>query len=70
MDSLGDLDDAAAQARRLAQIEGATVVRYQQNPGVFDLLMARVQPRKPETLSVLEAAGLDPTPRLQYLYRP
>ncbi len=70
VDSLGDLDDAAAQARRLAQIEGATIVRYQQSPGVFDLLMARVQPRKPETLAVLEAAGLDPTPRLQYLYRP
>ncbi|MBA2364296.1 MAG: signal peptide peptidase SppA [Chloroflexia bacterium] len=70
VDSLGDLDDAATQAQRLAKIDGATIVRYEQSPGLLDLLSARMEPRKPEALAVLEAAGLDPTPRLQYLYRP
>ncbi len=70
VDSLGDLDDATAQAQRLANLQEATVVRYDFTPGFFDLFAARLQPRDPEELAVLKAAGLDPTPKLQYKYQP
>ena len=70
VDSLGDLDNAAEEARRRANLSEATVVRYEQDPGLFDLLSARLQPQKPQAVAVLEAVGVDTTPRLEYVYRP
>ncbi|TCJ19687.1 signal peptide peptidase SppA [Rubrobacter taiwanensis] len=70
VDGLGNLEDAAATARELAGVDEATVVRYEQRPGFLDLLMARLAPPEPEILTILRAAGFDPTPELQYLYRP
>jgi protease-4 len=71
IDELGDLERAAEASRELAGVEEATVVRYQrQSPGLVDLLQARLATPKPEALQVLETAGLNLTPELQYLYRP
>lgn len=70
VDTLGDLDTAAEEARTLANVTEARVVRYELTPGFFDLLSARLQPQEPEAVSVLKAAGFDPTPKLQYMYRP
>ncbi|MCA1716987.1 MAG: signal peptide peptidase SppA [Actinobacteria bacterium] len=71
VDELGDLERAAEASRELAGVEEATVVRYQrQSPGLLELLQARLAPPEPEALQVLETAGLNLTPELQYLYRP
>ena len=71
VDELGDLERAAETTRDLAGLEGATVVRYQQRaPGIAELLQARLAPPEPEAVQVLETAGLNLTPELQYLYRP
>jgi protease-4 len=70
VDSLGDLDDAAGEARKLANLDAARVVRYEHNPGLLSLLTSRSQPQEPEALAVLKAAGFDPAPRLEYVYRP
>lgn len=70
VDELGDLEAAAGVAQELAGVDGATVVRYTQEPGLAELLQARLAPQKPDALKVLEEAGLSPSPELQYLYRP
>jgi protease-4 len=70
IDELGDLEKAVGSSARLAGLEEATVVRYQRTPGFIDLLRARLTPPESETLQTLKAAGLNPTPELQYLYRP
>ncbi len=71
VDGLGDLERAAEASRELAGIEEATVVRYQrQSPGLVELLQARFAPPEPEALQVLETAGFNLAPELQYLYRP
>ncbi len=73
VDELGDLERAAELSRELANLEEATVVRYQpRSPGLAELLGARLTSPEPatETLKVLETAGYSPTPELQYLYRP
>ena len=70
VDELGDLETAAGVAQGLADVDGATVVRYTQEPGLAELLQARLAPQEPEALKILRAAGLDPSPELQYLYRP
>jgi protease IV len=71
VDELGDLERAAEASRELAGVEEATVVRYQrQSPGLLELLQARLAPPRSEALQVLETAGLNLTPELQYLYRP
>ena len=70
VDELGDLETATGVAREIAEVDGATVVRYTQEPGLAELLQARLAPQKPEALKVLEEAGLSPSPELQYLYRP
>ena len=70
VDELGDLETAAGVAQELAGVDGATVVRYTQEPGLAELLQARLAPQEPEALKILRAAGLDPSPELQYLYRP
>jgi hypothetical protein len=71
VDELGDLDRAAEISRELSGLEEATVVRYKKRvPGLVELLQSRLAPPEPEALKTLEAAGLGPTPELQYLYRP
>jgi protease-4 len=71
VDELGDLDRAVEISRDRAGIEEGTVVRYKKRgPGLFELFQARLAPPEPEALKTLEAAGLNPTPELQYLYRP
>jgi protease-4 len=70
VDELGSLEEAAATARELADIEEATVFRYELSPGLFDMLRIRLAPSEPEVLKILKAAGFNPSPELQYLYRP
>ena len=70
VDELGDLETASGIAQELAGVDGATVVRYTQEPGLAELLQARLAPQKPEALKILEEAGLSPSPELQYRYRP
>ena len=70
VDQLGGLEKAAQTSERLAGIEEATVVRYERAPGLAELFRARLAPPEPETLRTLKSAGLNPTPQLQYLYRP
>jgi protease-4 len=71
VDELGDLERAAEASRELAGVERATVVRYQRrSPGIVELLQARLAQPEPEAVQVLETAGLDLNPELQYLYRP
>ncbi|HEV8043929.1 MAG TPA: hypothetical protein VGP38_02040, partial [Rubrobacter sp.] len=62
---------AAEVSAELAGVNDAAVVRYQRRaPGITELLQTRLAPPEPEALQVLEAAGLSPTPELQYVYRP
>ncbi|MDQ3639190.1 MAG: S49 family peptidase [Actinomycetota bacterium] len=71
VDELGNLERAAEVSAELAGVNDATVVRYQRRaPGITELLQTRLAPPEPEALQVLEAAGLSPTPELQYVYRP
>ena len=70
VDQLGNLDTAVSDARSMAKIKKATVVRYTQPPGLLSSLTARLAPQPPEAVQVMQAAGLDPTPRLEYIYRP
>jgi protease-4 len=70
VDEFGGLDEAARLARERARVDRATVIRYVQTPGLFDTVTARLAPREPEAIQVLRAIGLDPTPKVQYLYRP
>lgn len=70
VDELGDLEVAAGVAGELAGVDDATVVRYAREPGLAELLQARLAPQKPEALKILEEAGLSTSPELQYLYRP
>ena len=71
VDELGDLERATEASRELAGVERATVVRYQRrSPGIVELLQARLAQPKPEAVQVLETAGLNLTPELQYLYSP
>ncbi len=71
VDELGNLDEAARVSGELAGVEEATVVRYTSEPGLAELLQARLaDTQEPEALQALEAAGFSPTPELKYLYRP
>jgi protease IV len=70
VDEFGGLDEAAKLAREEADVGEATVIRYVQTPGIFDTVTARLAPREPEAIQVLRAIGVDPTPKVQYLYRP
>ncbi len=70
VDEVGDLDRAADLGRELAKVDEATVVRYEQSPGFLDMLQSRLASGEPEAITVLRAAGLNPSPELQYLYRP
>ena len=70
VDNLGNLDRAAELSGELAGVQEATVVRYRRVQGLIELLQARLAPPEPQALKVLESAGFNPTPQLQYLYRP
>ncbi len=70
VDEFGDLETAADNARESAGVGDATVVRYVQPETFSDMLLARLAPQKPEAVQIMEAAGLYPSPQLQYLYRP
>ena len=70
VDELGGLEQAAAEARELANIDQAEVVRYEESPGLFESIQARIAPEEPEAVQIMESAGIEPTPEMQYLYRP
>ncbi len=70
VDELGGLEQAAAEARNLANIQQAEVVRYEESPGLFESVQARIAPEEPEAVQIMESAGIEPTPEMQYLYRP
>jgi protease-4 len=70
VDEVGDLDRAVDVSEELAGVDEGTVVRYERAPGLFELLQARLATPEPEALKVLKTVGLNPTPELQYLYRP
>jgi protease-4 len=67
VDELGGEDRAIEEAAKLAGIPGKPrVIRYRQ-PGLFESFSSVFS--RPSTESVLiEALGLDPSPRLEYLY--
>lgn len=68
VDNLGDLEEAARNARERAGVEEATVVRYVQPPGLADLLRARLAPQEPEAVQIMKAAGVSLEAEPQYLY--
>jgi len=70
VDELGSIEQAADEAREMAGVDQAEVVRYEETPGLFETIQARIAPQEPEAIQVIEAAGIDPTPEMQYLYRP
>lgn len=70
VDELGDLEKAASISRNLSNTKEARVVRYVQSPGLADLLQARLAPKKPEAVQIMEAADLDLAGEPQYLYLP
>jgi ClpP class serine protease len=70
VDELGGIDEAAAEARELADIDNAEVVRYEESPGLLESVQARIAPQEPEAVQIIQAAGIDPMPEFQYLYRP
>jgi len=70
VDSFGGLDEAAEVSQDLANVEGATVVRYVQPESFTDTLLARLAPQEPEALRIAEEAGLTLEPKPYYLYLP
>lgn len=70
VDSFGGLDEAANVARRLADVDEATVIRYTQTPTLTDFLQAALGTDEPQAQQILDAAGLDLEARPYYLYRP
>lgn len=68
VDGLGDLEAAARNARELAGVDQATVVRYVQTPGFGELLRARLTPQEPEAVRIMKAAGVNLSAEPQYLY--
>jgi protease IV len=70
VDELGGIEQAAVEARELANVERAEVVRYEESPGLLEAIQARIAPQEPEVVQIIEAAGVEPTPEFQYLYRP
>jgi protease-4 len=70
VDSFGELDEAAEISEDLANVDGATVVRYVQPESFTDTLLARLAPQEPETLQLADEAGLTLEPKPYYLYLP
>jgi protease-4 len=70
VDSFGGLDEAVTISEDLANVEGATVVRYVQPETFADALLAGFAPQKPEALQIAEEAGVTLEPIPYYLYLP
>ena len=70
VDSFGGLDEAAAEARELAGVGPATVVRYVQTPTFTDALLSGLGPRPSEAERLAQEAGLVLEPKPYYLYLP
>jgi protease IV len=70
VDSLGGLDETVEVSQDLANVEGATVVRYVLPESFTDTLFARLAPQEPEALQIAEEAGLTLEPKPYYLYLP
>ena len=69
VDSIGDLEKAAKNAREKANVGEATVIRYVQTPpGLGGLLRARLAPQEPEAVQIMKAAGVNLKAEPQYLY--
>jgi protease-4 len=70
VDEFGGLDEAARASRRLANVQEATVVRYVQTQTLTETLLARLAPREPEAVQIMEEAGLGLETKPYYLYLP
>lgn len=70
VDEIGTLDTAVELSRELAGVEEATVVSYERTASLGELFRLRFAPDKPEALQIMEAAGIELEPKLQYLYQP
>ena len=70
VDSFGGLDEASAEARKLANAGQATVVRYVQAPTFTDTLLSGLSPQPTEAERLVEESGLTLEPKPYYLYLP
>ena len=70
VDSFGGLDEASAEARELAKVGQATVVRYVQPPTFTDALLSGHVPQPSEAERLAQEAGLTLEPKPYYLYLP
>jgi protease-4 len=71
IDELGNLDDALAEAQRMAGIDRALIVRYIESTSLRSLLLARLnQPVAPADPLGLRAVTNPPTPQLEYRWLP
>src|SRR5215203_1055259 len=70
VDSFGNLDEASATAARLADAKDTTLVRYVQEPTLFETALASLAPQEPQAQQIIDAAGLDLEPKPYYLYLP
>ena len=70
VDSFGNLDEASATAGRLAGAKDTTLVRYVQEPTLFETALASLAPQEPQAQQIMDAAGLDLEPKPYYLYLP
>jgi ClpP class serine protease len=70
VDSFGGLDEASAEARELAKVGQATVVRYVQPPTFTDALLSGFGPQPSEAERLAQEAGLTLEPKPYYLYLP
>ena len=70
VDSFGGLDEASAEARDLARVGQATVVRYVQPPTFADSLLSGFGPQPSEAERLAQEAGLVLEPKPYYLYLP
>jgi len=70
IDSFGGLDEASAEARELAGVGRATVVRYIQTPTLTDALLSGLGPQPSQAERLMQESGLDLEPKPYYLYLP
>lgn len=70
VDYFGGLDEAAAEARNLAEVGQTTVVRYVQTPTLTDTLLSGLSPRPTEAERLMDEAGLDLEAKPYYIYLP
>ncbi len=70
VDSFGGLDEASAEARKLANAGQATVVRYIQAPTFTDTLLSGLSPQPTAAERLVQESGLSLEPKPYYLYLP